>query len=129
MTEFELQETESLAERLRAADLSGLDEVVADELHELLEDVPWMVSEIRRLRAGPGRLGALLRFQRLDREKSVEEGAHQGARRPEAGSVPITPEEVRALEEGTQPIGARWPDVLRAIGAVLEIPATELVAD
>lgn len=129
MTEFELQEIEALGERLRAVDLSRLDKEEADGFRELLDDLPWMIAEIRRLRRGPGRLGALLRFQRIDQEKSVEELAREASRRPEAGGVPITPEEVRALEEGTQPIGPRWPDVLRAIGAVLGIPATDLVSD
>ena len=129
MTESELDDTEALAGRLDGVDLSALDKQVADDLRELIEDVPWLLAEVRRLRRGPGRLGALLRHRRIEQGKTVDGVAREASLRPEAGSVAISPEEVRALEEGTQPTGPRWPDVLRAIGAVLGIPAAELRRD
>jgi hypothetical protein len=129
MTDTELNEIEALAERVKETDLSTLDREQARELTELVDDVPWLLAEVRRLRRGPGRLGALLRYRRIEQKRSPEEVARDASLRPEAGGVDITPEEVRALEEGTQPAGARWPDVLHAIGAVLGLPAADLRHD
>ncbi|WP_373045932.1 helix-turn-helix domain-containing protein [Vulgatibacter sp.] len=126
MTETDLTETEALAERLRSADVGELAPEVARDFRELLEDVPWLVAEIRRLRLGPGRLGALLRHRRVEKGLAVEQVAREASLQPAAGSVAISPEEVRALEEGIHPTGPRWPDILRAIAAVLGIPAADL---
>jgi len=122
MTDYELDEIEKLAGRLDATELDRLDEEVREDLRELLEDVPWLVAEVRRLRRGPGRLGAFLHWKRVEAGRSLEDVARAASADPAAGSVAISPEEVRALEEGTHPTGARWPDVLQAIANVLGIP-------
>jgi hypothetical protein len=127
MTDYELDEIEKLADRLSGLDLEPIeDRDAAIELRELLEDVPWLVAEVRRLRNGPGKLGALLRWKRMEAGKSVTEVAHAASEDPAAGSVSISPEEVRALEEGTHPTGPRWPDMLQAIANVLGIRTGDL---
>lgn len=122
MTDYELDEIEKLADRLSGVDLTALDDRETEvQFRELLEDVPWLVAEVRRLRAGPGKLGAYLRWKRVEAGKSIAEVAHAASADPAAGSVAISPEEVRALEEGTHPTGARWPDVLQALANVLGV--------
>lgn len=126
MTDQELDELESLERRVSSLDFTrcGLDSEDLRDLRELLDDVPWLLAEVRRLRHGPGLLGAMLRYKRIAQGLSLDELAHEATLRDR--STPISPEEVRALEEGTQPIGPRWPDVLRAIGEVLGLSAPEV---
>lgn len=126
MTEAELEAVERLAARLASADWSCVDEEAAADLRRLLDEVSWLVSEVRRLRSGPGLLGALLRHRRLAQGLTLEQVARDASLR--AGSVSITPEEVRALEEGTKPVGPRWSDVLWAIADVLGLDPAELPA-
>jgi hypothetical protein len=126
MTDYELSEIEELADRLSGVDLGALEREDALAFREMLDDVPWLTAEVRRLRHGPGKLGALLRWKRIASGRSMEEVARAASADPASGSVAISPEEVRALEEGTHATGPRWPDVLQAIANVLGIPANEL---
>jgi len=126
MTDQDLDAIERRAAQARALDLGNLDEEDAREVERALDEIPWLVAEVRRLRRDPGRLGALLRLRRIEKGLSPEELARDASLREEAGSVPISAEEVRALEEGTKPTGPRWPDVLAAIAGVLGIPRDEI---
>ena len=114
MNEAELEALERRARLVAdwADEIRQESEEVADAAVELGKDVPWLVAEVRRLRQGPGPLGALLRYKRLQRGLRIEELGR------EAG---VDPKLVRAFEEGQLPTVPETADALQAIKQTLGI--------